>query len=139
MDFCGDPTIFTHGNSSDLEIIGGQPTMDAGIYNAVHISLFAYSDWWGNSIAAPAEKMISRLGELQRRTITPATRADAEEYAKQALAWMITEGMAKKIDVQATLPSVGEIALTVKVTQPDGQTSKYRVNWQATKIKAGLI
>jgi phage gp46-like protein len=138
MQFDGDPKIISYGSGTDLEIVGGQPTMDQGLYNAVHLSLFSAAGWWGNSVSAPSERLTSQFETINTRTLTNATRLDAEEYARQALSWMIADGIAKKITVTASIPAVGMLGLVIEVEQPDrSSTIRYQVSWADFALSMG--
>jgi phage gp46-like protein len=140
MIYDGDPKIISYGSGTDLEIVGGQPTMDQGLYNAVHLSLFSAAGWWGNSVSSPSERVNSEFETINTRTLTNATRLDAEEFARQALAWMIADGIAKKINISATIPAVGMLGLVIEVQQPDRtSTVRYQVSWADFALSMGAV
>lgn len=138
MTFDGDPKLYEGGDGADLLIIDGQPAMDAGLENAVYLSLFSAPGWWGNAVSQEYEKLGSLLESIQSRTLTNTTRQDAEEYAKQALSWMVTDGVAKKVTTVATIPAVGILGLTITIEQPD-QTStvRYSITWAEFAVRMG--
>jgi len=136
----GDPKIFDTGDGVELSIIGGQPEMDDGLENAVFLSLFTSPGWWGNILSEPAEKSASRLETALRRTLTNQTRLDVEQYAREALAWMVAEGIAKKITVSATIPEVGLCLVIIKIDQPDRvDTIRYNINWATMAARVGAL
>lgn len=138
MNIEGDPKLYDTGDGADLLIQDGQPDMDEGLENAVYLSLFTPSLWWGNAVAAEAERYASRLEEIQRRTLTNQTRLDAEQYARDALAWMVPEGVAKRVTVAATIPAVGFLGLTVTIEQPDRtSTVRYQISWTTMAVRVG--
>lgn len=138
MTFDGDPKI-TGAGDYDLEILEGQPTMDEGLENAVTLSLFASSDWWGNAIAGDAGSTGSTFGEILRQTLTNKTRQDAEVAARGALAWMVAAGIAKSVTVSATIQSVGMLALVVSIAQPDRAVGfRYSINWATFAVRVGV-
>lgn len=130
----GDPKITS---TYDLSISGGQPVMDEGLENAVHLSLFTAPSWWGNIIAADAsERYESKLESLYRRTLTNQTRLDAEKYASDALAWMKTEGIADKITITASIVSIGMLGLVIEIVQPARTvTIRYQMSWATMEAR----
>lgn len=140
MTFDGDPKLYQTGDGADLVIQDGQPVMDEGLENAVTLSLFCVaSEWWGNAIADDTGETGSELESLNRRTLTVKTMQDAEAVARDALAWMIDQGIAKTITVTGTMPAVGMLGLTIAIEQPDGniQTLKYSINWATMAARVG--
>lgn len=133
----GDPRLIDTGNGADLNIVNGQPEMD-GLENAAYLSLFTPPDWWGNILSAgPSDRYESRLESLYRRTLTNQVRLDAETYCNDALAWMKTEGIAKKITVTAVILSVGMLGIQITIEQPDRTVSlRYQLNWAAQEARA---
>jgi phage gp46-like protein len=138
VKFDGDPRLFETGNGADLHISAGQPEMDAGLENAVYISLFSSKDWWGNLVSTGSEKLESNLETLSSAKLTNATRQSAEEFAREALAWLLADGVASKITPVATIPAVGFLGLEIKIEQP-GRTSvvRYSINWAEFAVRMG--
>jgi len=134
----GDPKLYETGNGPEILVTDGQPAMDDGLENAAYLSLFSDEGWWGNAVSAESEKATSRLYTMDRRTLTNQARLDAEEYARQALAWMVTEGVAKKVTVTASLPSIGMLGLMILIEQPDRtSTIRYQINWATMALRVG--
>lgn len=137
MGYEGDPKLFPYGDACDLEVVNGQPIMDDGLENAVFLSIFTTAQWWGNSVAdTDEERYLSRFNELQRRTLTDATLLDAEEYARAALAWLVTARIAASVSVVASILSPGFLGLEVTIARPDrSQTIRYSVNWDTMEAR----
>ena len=57
--------------------------------------------WWGDG-TDPERRIGSRLWLLAREKTTRETRLRAIDYVRQALAWMIKDGVADRIDVTAS-------------------------------------
>jgi len=79
--------------------------------------------WWGDALSGfDGDRFGSRLWLLCREKQTEETRRRAEEYATEALAWLITDGAACAVAVaaawRASVP--GRLDLTVTVTLPAG-------------------
>ncbi|MCM0018496.1 MAG: phage GP46 family protein [Tagaea sp.] len=82
--------------------------------------------FWGDAIkppqvAAGARHVTgSRLWLLEREKILPETLARAEAYAREALAWLLDDGVARRIDVAASVVRGDWLALHVRIWQPGG-------------------
>ncbi len=134
--------------SFDWQLTGGDLGIDGGLRSAVIVSLFtdrqAEDDdvlptggtdrrgWWGDlktdGSAAPAgDRIGSLLWLLGRELATEETRQRAVDYAGDALAWLIDDGVAQTVDVDATLtgaPASRSIALQITITRRDGTSTK---------------
>lgn len=116
------------GLSADLAIANGDLVMDDGLDTAVLISLFtdrrADSDdpidtrdpfgargWAGDLLGLPGDRIGSRLWLLERATLPTDARfggaltaAMVQQYAVEALAWMIEDGVASSVTPKAWVP-----------------------------------
>jgi phage gp46-like protein len=137
----GDLFIYPTADGGDVNIQAGQPDMDRGLWTAVYLSLFSATGWWGNAIAETGGECESTLDDTMTGTLTPALRLDIEESARQALAWMITAGIASAVSVVATISAADRLSLAVTITQPaaDPVTYKYVLNWAAQRVAMGVI
>mgnify|MGYP005983486697 CR=1 FL=1 len=102
---------------------------------AVIISLFSWrraepddntdavNGWWGDSFPTVANDRIgSRLWLLRRSKLTNGTAARARDYARQALAWLVDDGVASRVDVTATRTGLQSLRLEIVICR-DGQHS----------------
>jgi len=135
----GDVRLTPTADGGDITLLGGQPDMDQGLETAVYVSLFSGPAWWGNLSGALDERAESNLESLLSQTLTNQTRLDAEEYARQALAWMLRSGIAAKVTVAATLPTLGWLVLSIVIEQPgtDPAVLRYQINWAAQRARTG--
>jgi phage gp46-like protein len=70
--------------------------------------------WIGDALSpTPGDRIGSRLWLLAREKQTEETRLRAEEYAAEALAWLVEDGLASSVEVAATWLRPGVLALTV--------------------------
>ncbi len=79
--------------------------------------------WWGDApeLLAEGERVVgSKLWLLSRRGTRLATLRKAEEYARQAFAWWIEDGLASSVEVVASRPQPGVLGLKITLTKPDG-------------------
>lgn len=87
----------------------GDLLADGGLESAVMLSLFTgrrvdgQRGWWGDTVAVvPGDEFGSRLWTLSREVDRPTVlRACAEEYASEALAWLVEDQVAERVDVIA--------------------------------------
>jgi phage gp46-like protein len=110
---------------TDDDATVGQMTFDpAGdIMNNVYLSLVVKRGSWFQN-----PDFGSRLHLLQRAKNTEKTAALAEEYCREALAWLIDCGRATKIDVHTERDrsqDLHRLKLLVEVTQADGRTVSF--------------
>ena len=129
----------------DLPRSNGNLDTDEGLETAVLISLFtdrrASDDddipegadkrgWWGDAYAAiTGDVQGSRLWLLARAKMTAKTPADAAGYAKEALQWLLDDGVARSVDVAASVLGRGIVLLNIDIARADGKhwTRKWEV------------
>lgn len=59
--------------------------------------------WWGDSFPSVTDDQIgSRLYLLRRRTLTAQTERDAQDYAREALQWMLDDGRVSAVLIDIT-------------------------------------
>lgn len=137
---------------ADLAIAAGGLATDAGLRTAVMVSLFtdrrARADdilpgdpadrrgWWGDLEPRVANDLIgSRLWLLAREKATSAALNRAREYAAEALAWLVADGVARTVDVeveaQGPVLSLG-LAIRVVIVRTAGDAARYALTWSAT-------
>jgi phage gp46-like protein len=96
--------------------------------------------WWGNWESPEVVELGSRLWLLSREKSTEDTRRRAEEYAAEALAWMLVEDdpqwprVAARVDVEAEYLEVGPVppatlALRIRIVRDDGTVSDLGYAW----------
>lgn len=92
-----------------------QADIDDSLHRAVIISLLSWAraddsdeydgsayGWWGDSLSKIAgDKVGSKLWLLLRQKLTDEVVMQAQEYAAQALQWMLDDGLCSSIDVSA--------------------------------------
>ncbi len=124
-------------DGGNLIIENGKPQMISGLENAVYLSLFT-APWWGNAVSEQSEKYISSIPEIMNAGIlTLQVKLDVIEAVKNALAWMIDDGIADRIEVRAEIPQAGTLYLAVTIYEPesaDGVDYRYALNWAAQEV-----
>lgn len=106
----------------------GAISLDGGLETAVAISLFTdrraddRRGWWGDSYPDAENDLIgSRLWTLERAGQTVETLRRAQVYAQEALQWMLTDGVAKRVSVTASWEH-DLLVLRVQIVQPENST-----------------
>jgi hypothetical protein len=111
---------------------------EAALQTAVVLSLFtdararpddgAEGDrrgWVGDAFA-PEDRYGSRLWLLRREKQTEETRRRAEDYANEALTWMVEARLATSVSVTAAWVARGVLGLAVRIAVPGGiETSQF--------------
>ncbi|WP_230595820.1 phage GP46 family protein [Xanthomonas albilineans] len=77
--------------------------------------------WWGDTYPVVANDRIgSRLWLLARAKLTPNTVQRAQDYAEEALQWLIDDGVAARIAVRAERQGLSTLALQCTLFAADG-------------------
>lgn len=123
--------------AADLALDGAALATDAGLRSAVIISLFtdrrAADDdilpatgsglrgWWGDvAPTAPGDQIGSRLWLLSREKRTPQLLVRVREYCAEALAWMVQDGVAGDVAVEAAFVGDAGVSIGVVISRPAG-------------------
>lgn len=138
---------------ADIAIASGDLVADDGLETAMLISLFSDRyvpvaelpggvedprGWWADAISPiPEDRIGSRLWLLERGKITPQVKNQMKDYAVEALAWMISEGIAARIDVTTTIVQNERIELRVSIFRPNGQNIPFNFLWDGQELKKG--
>ncbi|MGG5811480.1 phage GP46 family protein [Falsiroseomonas sp. CW058] len=134
-----DPALTT----GDWQLTGdGALLTAAALETAVIVSLFtdARADpgdrlppgetdrrgWWGNALGDPVG---SRLWLLRRSKRLPETLALARDYIREALAWLVEDGLADRVEVATEWRTPTRMGAVITVTQPGGGTAALRAEW----------
>lgn len=143
----------TDTGSADLSIEGNDLATDAGLEAAIMLSL--YTDrraedgdtlpdadtnrrgWWGDAVpTVDGDRHGSRLWLLQREKMSESTRARAEEYAREALQWLVDDLVADRVDVAAVILSDSMLGIGVTIRRPaQAADSRFDYTWQAQSLR----
>jgi phage gp46-like protein len=129
---------------ADFSITNGDLTVDDPLNAAVLVSLFsdgrAKTDdkqnnkrgWWAEETirTQTTNAFGSRLWLLEREVINPVLLERASRYAKEALTWLLDEGIAKTLKVVATRAGLENINLQIEIERNDGITRQFAFLWQ---------
>lgn len=121
--------------SADLALIAGALATGDDLKTAIIVSLFTDAaapegatlpdpadqdrrGWWGDGLASVVgDATGSTLWLIARDKQLPATLRSAEDAAREALAWMTEDGVASRVDIVASYPSIGVLQLDITVTR----------------------
>lgn len=104
--------------TSDWAFGSGDLKTAPAIESAVRVSLFTERGWWGDAFTG--RQIGSRLHELDRAKKSSAggLLLQARDFAKEALQWLVDDGIAAAIDVKTQYLDRTAIGIEVAVTQP---------------------
>lgn len=97
---------------------------------------------WVGDVAPPdglaSDTYGSWLWLLSREKQIPSVLVRAETYARDAMAWMIADGVAERIDVTASFPAAGVLEFVIVVYRPrqPAVTYRYATAWQAQAARS---
>jgi len=117
-------------------------TADNGLETAVMLSLFAdrrakkddmlpsgddRRGWWADAYAEEQNDFFgSRLWLVYREKQMTTVLRRVEEYAFEALTWMVEDGVVQSVNCQAEVIRDGVLGLTVTMTRGNNLATKYR-------------
>lgn len=134
----------------DVAISNGDLVRDDGLETAVAISLFTdrrvsedearpehktdRRGWWADETLPDNDQLGSYLWLMAREKITSDSIKKAKGYAQDALAWMVTDGVAEEITVAVTREGLHGLVLTIKILQPKNVVHQYLMAWNSMAV-----
>lgn len=83
--------------------------------------------WWGDTHpVVEGDRIGSRLWLLARSRLDADALARAREYAQEALQWLVDDGVAARVDVQAERLAMDRLLLRCVISRVDGQAVDLR-------------
>lgn len=128
-------------------LASGDLETDPGLESAVLVSLFSdkrvpeadavdgkRQGWWADVFLENDDQIGSKLWTLARSKVTPEVLVRFETFAKEALEWMIVDGVASdvRVDVEAQGNSV---YFEVTIERPSGD-SKFNFLWNQIGVES---
>lgn len=132
----------------DLVVDGLDLARDDGLETSVIISLFSdrratpeqvpaelprddLRGFWGDvRPAVEGDQTGSLLWLLAREKQTPQTKARAEQYCREALAWLVEDKVATAVDVATEYVAMGWLLIQIDIYRPDGSAVRYRYDYE---------
>lgn len=147
-----DVGIFIIDGCFQLNFENGDYARDETLETAVIISLFSdqrateteaseYGDvnkrgWWADMFpSVEGDEIGSKIWLLGRSKVSNENLVAHETYAKNALNWMLDDGVAKEISAVATYDENLRMQLEITITRPDGNEDKFGVVWDEQQVK----
>lgn len=86
--------------------------------------------WWGDPFSEKdSDRIGSRLWLLAQEKQTTDTLNRAREYCQEALEWFVTDGIAKRVNLQVEWVRMHVLGIWVELAHPDGTTSRFEFLW----------
>jgi phage gp46-like protein len=142
----GDVKLFQTEDGGEITVVDGIVEMSGGLETAAYLSLFGGNEdddgredspttWWGNlDETDPAREYRSETQHLLQAI--PATSNNLrriEDAAKRDLAWFIDSNAASAINVEASIPGVNWVTITVDIIAiGEESTFEFTENWRAS-------
>ena len=150
-----DAAMVMTENGGALLVSGFDLERDDGLETAVIISLFtdrrASSEqipaelpqddlrgYWGDiSNSTPSDQTGSLLWLLAREKQLPQVLSRAQQYCREALAWMVEDLIATRVEVTAQFVAQGWMLISIDIFRPTGSRVRYQFNyeWSAQAAK----
>ncbi|HHL0960518.1 TPA: phage GP46 family protein [Serratia marcescens] len=130
------------GSAGDWQIAQGDLLNGNDLYTAIYISLFtdrlARDDddldggsdrrgWWGD--AGESVPIGSRLWLLRRQKLTTAVAIKAEDFANEAVQWLIDDGVVSAITTTAQIIYPRTLVLTLNYQEPGKANANVKFAW----------
>ena len=135
-----DLALAWDGGQADLILSGDTLLMEGGLVSAILVSLFsdarapedsdlAATDprgWWPD---VATDRHGSLLWLLTREKITPETLSRAKAWTSDALAWLVDDGIAERVDVEVERLAIDQVG--IGVTLHRGLEARWQHLWDA--------
>jgi phage gp46-like protein len=116
-------------DGGEITIEAGLVLMSEGLESAAYLSLFGGNrddgadksgerlQWWGNLDEPVPERTYRSETQYLMRSIpsVPSNLRRFEQAAARDLDWMITTGLARRVDVQASIPGRDRVRLDITI------------------------
>jgi phage gp46-like protein len=130
-----------HGADYALDVLGLE--VDDGLDTAIILSLFTdarandddalplgQSDrrgWWGDAYpAVDGDRIGSRRWLLRASKQLQESLTIVKQYDEEALAWMVTDGVAQRVEVETFIVRDEVMGEIIRIYRPDGSVSSFR-------------
>lgn len=147
-DFALVPTSAL-GIEGDIAPEGQRYREDAGLETAIRLSLFTDAralegdelpagvrefgadlrGWWGSAFMSTGA-MGSRLWTLKRSALTADTRQRARDYCLEALAWLLTSGIASDVRVETEVAAGGVLKIGIEIERERNTPARFAYLWE---------
>lgn len=142
-----DAAMVMTENGGELVLSGFDLERDDGLETAVIISLFTdrraspeqipielpqddLRGYWGDIGNSASDETGSLLWLLAREKQLPQTLSRAQQYCRDALAWMVDDLVATRVEVTAEFAARGWMLILVDIFRPTGSAVRYHFNYE---------
>ena len=122
-----DTGLIWKGMGADLALDGLALVRDDGLKTAVILSLFV--DRRAEDDDVLPDNTGSRLWLLSREKQLPPVLMRAREYAEEALAWLVEDGIAESVSVETWWIGTGTLGLLVRIVRPKAPAIDYKFEY----------
>ena len=127
-------------NAGDICVVGADLQADDGLDTAILVSLFTDArvradelppghSWrrgfWGDAIEDEPDTTGSKLWLLRREKATQDVLVRARGYVREALQWMLRDGVAVAVNVDTFYRPPGTMNIQVEVVTPDTSRQEF--------------
>ena len=131
--------------AGDICVVGADLQAEEGLDTAILISLFTDArvreaelppghtwrrGWWGDDVEDEPDSTGSKLWLLRRSKATPEVLVRARGYIREALQWLIRDGVAVELDVVTDYSPPGVMRMFISIVEPD----RTRLEFQFTDV-----
>lgn len=115
---------------ADISLESDDLTLDKGLETAVIISLFSDERHEGErgfwAQGQTRETFGSKLWTLGREKLTEDVRLKYENFAKEALQWLIDDNVAQSIEVLTEIQKPNQLNMQIIIKQPNAKTETFK-------------
>lgn len=145
-----DVALIWGADGGDLAYEEGDLVLESGLLSSALVSLFSdrrarkddqlpgdsadLRGWWADVFSEVAGDQIgSRLWLLAREKQLSEVLHRAQDYAQEAMRWMLEDGVAAKVEAVATAPRRGLLRLSIEIYRHDGsvESGLYDSLWES--------
>lgn len=137
------PDVHCSDGGFDLSVESADLVTDDGLETAIIVSLFSDAraapderpdgdaeprGWWGD--IGEDLPVGSKLWTLQREKSLNSVAVRAEEYTREALQWLVDDGVISALNVTAEIQDRDTVAINIELTREgDRPAFRYFLNW----------
>lgn len=142
----GDVLLFQTDDDGEINVENGIVEMSGGLETAAYLSLFGGNEdddgrdnnaltWWGNlDEVDPVRQYRSETQHLLQSI--PATSGNLrriEDAASRDLAWFTERNVASSVTVEASIPGINRVKITVNIEAVGEESSfEFVENWKVS-------
>jgi hypothetical protein len=126
--------------SLDIFFENGQPHMTNGFETYVISAAYGEDCWINAIVRKESEKMKSKFpGIIRRNVVSDKTKNDGTAALNEAFAPVVTENIAKKVNVEGTIINANRIQWIVEFVALTDETLRFFINWEQGVLTAGAF